>query len=217
MWSINHGPHEPLLRGSRRDPARVPGGELPDTGGDRGLLRQRRVRREPDRRDHRPGYLLERLRAGEPADASPTVRRRPAGDSATGGTSAPSPSPRCDRPRRPVVICGQVRQAPRSPCCSPGAASARPSWKRRRTPLTHPAAHVVNARSLEIWREADPDIAAEVAAHSPPIDEVNLIRWSSGPGRAPAGRDSTCCRDPTSSSGCGPTATSCCPMWDNTS
>ena len=59
--------------------------------------------------------------------------------------------------------------------------------ERRRTPLTHPAAHVINARSLEIWREADPDLAAEVAAHSPPLHEVNLIRWSSGPGVPPLG------------------------------
>ncbi|MGZ8179509.1 FAD-dependent monooxygenase [Williamsia sp. SKLECPSW1] len=58
---------------------------------------------------------------------------------------------------------------------------------RRRAPLTHPAAHVINARTLEIWREVGSGLAQEVAALSPPIDEVNLIRWTSGPGRPPLG------------------------------
>ncbi|GAB2928922.1 FAD-dependent monooxygenase [Rhodococcus aerolatus] len=50
---------------------------------------------------------------------------------------------------------------------------------RREEPLTHPAAHVLHGRSLEIWREADPALAQQVAALAPPVETVNLIRWCS--------------------------------------
>lgn len=48
---------------------------------------------------------------------------------------------------------------------------------RRTSPLFHPAAHVVNARTLEIWNEYSPAFAASIAAMSPPHEEVNLISW----------------------------------------
>lgn len=51
--------------------------------------------------------------------------------------------------------------------------------ERRRQPLTHPAAHVVNATSLEIWEKADPLLASTVAALSPPLSELGTIRWAS--------------------------------------
>ncbi|WP_433623603.1 FAD-dependent oxidoreductase [Nocardia sp. CA-120079] len=42
--------------------------------------------------------------------------------------------------------------------------------ERREQTLVHPAAHVLNARSLEIWRQASPELAGEIAALSPPIE-----------------------------------------------
>ncbi|MFD3747363.1 FAD-dependent monooxygenase [Nocardia sp. NPDC058633] len=49
--------------------------------------------------------------------------------------------------------------------------------ERRTTPLFHPAAHVINARTLEIWHQYSPDLAATIAAMSPPHETVNLISW----------------------------------------
>ncbi|MEK8073647.1 FAD-dependent monooxygenase [Rhodococcoides navarretei] len=49
--------------------------------------------------------------------------------------------------------------------------------ERRRSPLFHPAAHVINARTLEIWNEYSPELAKSIAAMSPPHDQVNLISW----------------------------------------
>ncbi len=49
--------------------------------------------------------------------------------------------------------------------------------ERRRAPLFHPAAHVINARTLEIWNEYSPQLAESIAAMSPPHDQVNLISW----------------------------------------
>ncbi|OLR94425.1 FAD-dependent monooxygenase [Actinokineospora bangkokensis] len=51
--------------------------------------------------------------------------------------------------------------------------------ERRERPLVHPAAHVVNARSREIWQHASPRLAAEVTALAPPNDTVSVIRWCS--------------------------------------
>lgn len=41
----------------------------------------------------------------------------------------------------------------------------------------HPAAHVINARTLEIWKQASPKLLRAVESITPPIDEVNVIRW----------------------------------------
>ncbi|MDV7244338.1 MULTISPECIES: FAD-dependent monooxygenase [Rhodococcus] len=49
--------------------------------------------------------------------------------------------------------------------------------ERRTTPLFHPAAHVINARTLEIWHQHSPDLAAKIAGMSPPHETVNLISW----------------------------------------
>ncbi|MFE9790035.1 FAD-dependent monooxygenase [Nocardia salmonicida] len=49
--------------------------------------------------------------------------------------------------------------------------------ERRTAPLLHPAAHVISARTLEIWREYSPDLADRIAAMSPPRETVNLISW----------------------------------------
>ncbi|GAA1458120.1 FAD-dependent monooxygenase [Williamsia maris] len=58
---------------------------------------------------------------------------------------------------------------------------------RRADELTHPAAHVIHGRSLEIWREADPALAAKISALAPPIESVNLIRWCSDLNGLPLG------------------------------
>jgi 2,4-dichlorophenol 6-monooxygenase len=51
--------------------------------------------------------------------------------------------------------------------------------ERREQPLLHPAAHVINARSLEIWHEASPELADEIAALAPAVETINIIRWCS--------------------------------------
>ncbi|MGJ0119867.1 FAD-dependent oxidoreductase [Williamsia sp. MIQD14] len=58
---------------------------------------------------------------------------------------------------------------------------------RRSAALTHPAAHVIHGRSSEIWREADPALAEQIAAIAPPIESVNLIRWCSRLDTTPLG------------------------------
>ncbi|MBJ7289931.1 FAD-dependent monooxygenase [Williamsia sp.] len=58
---------------------------------------------------------------------------------------------------------------------------------RRSDALTHPAAHVIHGRSLEIWREADPALAERIAGIAPPIESVNLIRWCSDLSGLPLG------------------------------
>jgi 2,4-dichlorophenol 6-monooxygenase len=40
--------------------------------------------------------------------------------------------------------------------------------ERREEPLVHPAAHVINARSLEIWHQASPSLAEEICALATP-------------------------------------------------
>ncbi|MGU3437788.1 FAD-dependent monooxygenase [Actinomycetes bacterium M1A6_2h] len=50
-------------------------------------------------------------------------------------------------------------------------------YERRESPLFHPAAHVINARSLEIWNSYRPELARSIAALSPPHETVNLIGW----------------------------------------
>ncbi|WNG83448.1 FAD-dependent monooxygenase [Mycobacterium sp. ITM-2016-00316] len=41
----------------------------------------------------------------------------------------------------------------------------------------HPAAHVVNARTLEIWNQASPKLVRTLETMTPAIDTVNIIRW----------------------------------------
>ncbi|OAN38985.1 FAD-dependent monooxygenase [Mycolicibacterium iranicum] len=51
----------------------------------------------------------------------------------------------------------------------------------------HPAAHVINARTLEIWGEASPHLVRALESITPPIDTVNLIRWCTDLRSAPIG------------------------------
>ncbi|MFF0011289.1 FAD-dependent monooxygenase [Streptomyces sp. NPDC005374] len=81
-------------------------------------------------------------------------------------------------PTEPVVIVGAGATG-----CTLALLLARhgiPSTvlERRTTPLLHPAAHVVNARSFEIWHHASPKLAQEIAALAPPVETVNIIRWN---------------------------------------
>ena len=52
--------------------------------------------------------------------------------------------------------------------------------ERRVDPPTHPAAHIINARSFEIWHQASPALAAEAGALAMPSGEVGSIRWCCG-------------------------------------
>lgn len=47
----------------------------------------------------------------------------------------------------------------------------------RRDTRLHPAAHVINARTLEIWNQASPALSCALESITPPIDTVNIIRW----------------------------------------
>ncbi|OBF59888.1 monooxygenase [Mycobacterium sp. 852002-50816_SCH5313054-b] len=49
--------------------------------------------------------------------------------------------------------------------------------EQRSDPRLHPAAHVINARTLEIWDQASPALGRALASITPPIDTVNIIRW----------------------------------------
>lgn len=89
--------------------------------------------------------------------------------------------------RAPVVISGAGSSGATLALLLASRGIASIVLERRCDPLTHPAAHVINARSLEIWREIHPDLAGQVAALSPPISEINLIRWMSSTTAAPLG------------------------------
>lgn len=49
--------------------------------------------------------------------------------------------------------------------------------ERRNSPSSHPAAHVINARTLEVWAQIDPALAEEMFAASPSLDEATDIHW----------------------------------------
>lgn len=57
----------------------------------------------------------------------------------------------------------------------------------RLEPRLHPAAHVINARTLEIWNQASAGLGRELDAITPPIDTVNIIRWCTDVRSAPIG------------------------------
>jgi 2,4-dichlorophenol 6-monooxygenase len=57
----------------------------------------------------------------------------------------------------------------------------------REEPLVHPAAHVINARSLEIWHQASPTLTEEIVALATPTENLGSIRWCCGLTDAPLG------------------------------
>ncbi|WP_063065810.1 FAD-dependent monooxygenase [Nocardia violaceofusca] len=59
--------------------------------------------------------------------------------------------------------------------------------ERRTDPLNHPAAHVVNARSQEIWHHASPTLARRISALASPAEQVGVIRWFTDLNGAPLG------------------------------
>ncbi|OJZ71974.1 monooxygenase [Mycobacterium paraffinicum] len=59
--------------------------------------------------------------------------------------------------------------------------------EQRSDPRLHPAAHVINARTLEIWNQASPTLTGALESITPPIDTVNIIRWCTDVRTAPLG------------------------------
>lgn len=59
--------------------------------------------------------------------------------------------------------------------------------EQRSDPRLHPAAHVINARTLEIWNRASPALTDALESITPPIDTVNIIRWCTDVRTAPLG------------------------------
>lgn len=59
--------------------------------------------------------------------------------------------------------------------------------ERREQPLPHPASHVVNARSLEIWHQAAPELAQQISALAAPLEDASTIRWCVGLADEPLG------------------------------
>ncbi|KAG4276065.1 hypothetical protein FPRO04_14271 [Fusarium proliferatum] len=49
--------------------------------------------------------------------------------------------------------------------------------EQRTAPRKHPAAHVINARTLEIWYEASPALVGEVESVVPSLHDFSTIRW----------------------------------------
>ncbi|RZL03932.1 MAG: FAD-dependent oxidoreductase [Rubrivivax sp.] len=49
--------------------------------------------------------------------------------------------------------------------------------ERRKSAMQHPAAHVVNGRSFEIWSGYSHDMAQDLAALCPPMEDIGEIRW----------------------------------------
>lgn len=59
--------------------------------------------------------------------------------------------------------------------------------EQRTDPRLHPAAHVINARTMEIWNRASPALTRALESITPPIDTVNIIRWCTDVRTAPLG------------------------------
>ena len=49
--------------------------------------------------------------------------------------------------------------------------------ERREAPVGYPAGHVINQRSLEIWRQIDPALASAIINDSAPIEDLRYIIW----------------------------------------
>ncbi|SFA53768.1 2-polyprenyl-6-methoxyphenol hydroxylase [Rhodococcoides kroppenstedtii] len=101
--------------------------------------------------------------------------------------SATSPTTTPDHVDVPVVVCGAGATGATLALLLARRGISSVVLDRRTTPLTHPAAHVINARTFEIWRDIDPGLADEVFALAPPIEDVNLIRWQSSFAASPIG------------------------------
>lgn len=49
--------------------------------------------------------------------------------------------------------------------------------EKRTVPSSHPAAHVINARSVEVWAQIAPALAAELVQASPPLEAAHEVWW----------------------------------------
>ena len=80
-------------------------------------------------------------------------------------------------PTEPVIIVGAGAAGSTMALLLARYGIASTLVEERRDPRMHPAAHVINARTLEIWQQASPDLGTALNAITPPIDTVNIIRW----------------------------------------
>ncbi|MEC9364605.1 MAG: FAD-dependent monooxygenase [Pseudomonadota bacterium] len=49
--------------------------------------------------------------------------------------------------------------------------------ERRRAPTYHPSAHVINARTVEIWAQIAPELAEEIVALAPSLEAAREVIW----------------------------------------
>lgn len=49
--------------------------------------------------------------------------------------------------------------------------------EQRNTPTTHPSGHVINARTMEVWREIDPVLEREIVYRSESLARSRYINW----------------------------------------
>lgn len=68
--------------------------------------------------------------------------------------------------------------------------------EQRDGPIGHPAGHVINPRSMEIWRQIDPAIETAVREQSPPVDDIRYIVWCASLAGTELGRIHTVPVDP---------------------
>lgn len=59
--------------------------------------------------------------------------------------------------------------------------------ERRTAAMRHPAAHVINGRTLEIWSSYSHSVAQEIAALCPPLEDIGDIRWCTSLAEPPLG------------------------------
>lgn len=59
--------------------------------------------------------------------------------------------------------------------------------ERRTAAMRHPAAHVINGRTLEIWSGYSHLMAQEIAALCPPLEDIGDIRWCTSLAEPPLG------------------------------
>lgn len=68
--------------------------------------------------------------------------------------------------------------------------------EQREGPIGHPAGHVINPRSMEIWRQIDPSIESDIREQSAPVDDIRHIVWCTSLAGSELGRIDTVPSDP---------------------
>ncbi len=67
--------------------------------------------------------------------------------------------------------------------------------EQRAAPIGHPAGHVLNPRSLEIWRQIDPSLARDIRSDSAPIEDLRYVIWCKSLAGPELGRVNTVTHD----------------------